>query len=500
MRHIWKKGTKILAGVFVLTAVLCPPALAAEGWQKDGDAWCFVDGHGDRLRGQWKKADGEWYYFDSEGKMARSAWIDGESYVGEGGRRLASVWIAEPSPEVPDAEWYYIKENGKKAVEEDGWQKINGSFYLFDSDGIMKTGWQQWKDAVYYLRPDGRRVSGWKYLTLNLTDHEQFIHEDTGSDEEGWFWFSPGGVCCRSKEEKTINGKRYCFDQNGRMMSGWVLDGSWENYGAGGLGADISQYTYYGSGEDGGRVSGWIREEQPEGVGSDGDFYDYYLKNGKAYSVFDSDGNLRTRNLLYIEARADHQTGEGFAYQAVIGGKQYLFNHRGEVLFGLHPVFNQDGDLIGSCMADEKYGVLEKGRVKVKESSETKVDYYFDSSRIGVTGIKDDRAYYLGRIQAAEEDYRLISLPDHIGSNVGVDYRAYIVDEHGRIQVQTRKIYGTENAGEVILFPAPGGTGLSLYPYKGSREASDYDSADALIPNMSDCPDYMDALIEPDFE
>lgn len=500
MRHIWKKGTKILAGVLVLTAVLCPPALAAEGWQKDGDTWHYVDEYGDLLKGQWKKKDGEWYYFDDTGRMERSAWIDGESYVGEGGRRVFSVWIADPAPDVPDADWYYIKKNGKKAVEEDGWQKIDGKYYLFDSDGKMKTGWQQWKDEVYYLRPDGRRVSGWKYLTLNFTDEEQYMHEDTNSEEEGWFWFSTGGVCCRSTEGKSIGGKKYCFDQNGRMMSGWVADGEWKNQSASGSNAKISRYLYYGSSEDGGRVSGWIREEQPEGVGSDGDFHDYYLKNGKAYSVFDPDGNLRTQDLLRIEARVNDQTGEGFAYQAAIDGKQYLFNHRGEVLFGLKPVFNRAGELVGSCMADEKYGDLEKGRVKVTESSETKVDYYFGTDRIGVTGIREGRAYYLGRIQKAEEDYRLISLPVNIGDTGAAEYKAWIVDERGVTQDRTGKPYKTENAGEVILFPAPGGKGLSLYPYEGSRTASDYDPSDAMISNMSDCPDYMDALTEPDFE
>lgn len=502
MRQIWKKGTKVLATMLILTAILCPPSLASGGWQKDGDTWFYADKRGDRLKEQWKKAGGEWYYLDGEGNMAQSVWIDDESYVGEDGRRLQSVWISELSTDSPGDDWYYIRGNGKKAVEQDGWQKIDGSYYLFDSDGRMKTGWQQWEDSVYYLGQDGRRVTGWRYLTLNLTDEKQFMHDDTESEEDGWFWFSSRGACLRGINGKTIDGKKYCFDQNGRMMSGWVLDDYWVTRTASGSDAVIYQYTYYGNGADGSLVNGWIREEPPEGVGSDGDFHDYYLKNGKPCSVFkpDGGGDLRTDRLLCIEARTDDQSGEGYAYQATIKNKQYLFNHRGEALFGLYPVFDQEGALIGSCLPDKKSGELKKGRVKETDSAGVKVEYYFDSSRVGVTGIKEGRVYYLGRLQAAEADYRLLSLPDDIRNNGTTGYTACLVDERGLLQDKTGKVYETENAGKVIMFPVPGGTGRSLYRYQDSKKASDYNSEDALILNMSDCPDYMDALTEPEFE
>lgn len=499
MKHTYRNLTAVLTGAFVLTAAFSLPALASEGWQEDGGTWTYVDSNGEMPSGQWKKIKNVWYYFDDNGRMAQSAWVE-DSYAGEDGARQASVWIKETSEDGPEDGWYYLKKDGKKAVEDDGWQKIGDGSYLFDADGKMKTGWQQWKDSVYYLDADGRRVTGWRYLKLNFTEEDQFMHEDTGSEEEGWFWFSSTGVCCREKSGKTINGKKYCFDKNGRMMSGWVLDGAWETDTGSGSDAKISSYTYYGTSENGARVNGWIRGESPEGEEGELGFFDYYLKSGRPVSVFDSDGNLRDRSLLRIEANPDDTTGEGYAYTALIAGKRYLFNHKGELLYGLKPVFGEGAVLTGSCMADPETGELKQGRVKVTESSGDKAEYYFESSRTGLTGKRDNRVYYLGRIQAAQDEYRLISLPNNILDPEHAGYSAYLVDKNGKIQDKTGKQYRTENAGDVILFSNPSGSGLSLYQWKDSKDAAAYNSSDILIRDMSDCSDYMESLIEPDWK
>lgn len=496
MKHIYRNLTAVLAGACVLSAAFCLPALAAEGWQQEAGMWTYVDSKGEQPTGQWKKIDNRWYYFEDDGRMAQDAWID-DSYVGEDGVRQESVWIKEASPDGPAEKWYYLKKDGRKAVEDDGWQKIGDSSYLFDADGRMKTGWQQWKEDVYYLGTDGRRVTGWRYLKLNFTEEDQFMHEDCGSEEEGWFWFSSSGVCCRGKNIKDINGQKYCFDQNGRMMSGWVLDGAWEMMTGTASNAKISSYTYYGDSENGARVNGWIRGESPEGEEGEQSFYEYYLKSGRVCSVFNPDGTLRNRGLRRIEATPDDTTGEGYAYAVLIEGKRYLFNHRGELLYGLKPVFGEGAVLIGSCMADPDSGEMKTGRGRVVESSGDAVEYCFDSSGNGVTGKKGGRIYYLGRIQAAEEKYRLISLPDDMNSSDNSGYTTYLVDKQGKVQEKTGRMYQTENAGDVILFSNPKGSGLSLYQWRNSRNKSDYGSADLLAEDMKDCSEYMESLTEP---
>ena len=50
-----------------------------------------------------------------------------------------------------DLVWYYFSNSGKAVT--DGWSKIDGKYYFFDSEGIMQTGWVD--DDTYYLGEDG---------------------------------------------------------------------------------------------------------------------------------------------------------------------------------------------------------------------------------------------------------------------------------------------------------------------------------------------------------
>lgn len=41
-----------------------------------------------------------------------------------------------------------------------GWQKIDGKWYYFDSEGIMQTGWIKDKDKDYFLYSNGEMLQG----------------------------------------------------------------------------------------------------------------------------------------------------------------------------------------------------------------------------------------------------------------------------------------------------------------------------------------------------
>ena len=105
--------------------------------------------------------------------------------------------------------WFYFDSSGKMVT---GWQQLkwNGktNWYYFNNDGAMQTGWQQLKrnnsTNWYYFDNEGAMVTGWQKLSW--------------SGGTNWFYFSSNGVMYQSSCA-TIDGKNYCFDNNGVCLS-----------------------------------------------------------------------------------------------------------------------------------------------------------------------------------------------------------------------------------------------------------------------------------------
>ena len=105
--------------------------------------------------------------------------------------------------------WTYI-ESGKTVKK---WQKLKWSggedWFYFNEDGLMLIGWQEleWtggKNWFYFDKNNGNMLTGWQEL------------EWTGG--KNWFYFYPeNGTmvqdCCIE-----IDGKQYCFDENGCLI------------------------------------------------------------------------------------------------------------------------------------------------------------------------------------------------------------------------------------------------------------------------------------------
>ena len=60
----------------------------------------------------------------------------------EGGPR----WVMNPT-----GTWKYLKADGSWA--KNGWEQIDGKWYYFGSDNLMKTGWQTINGVQYYFNP-----------------------------------------------------------------------------------------------------------------------------------------------------------------------------------------------------------------------------------------------------------------------------------------------------------------------------------------------------------
>ena len=102
-------------------------------WKTNGFGWWYEAESGWYPVATWQKIDGKWYYFDAEGYMASNEWIGGYWLSGNG------AWEYEyiGSWKTNGTNWWYEDTSGWYPVSQ--WQKIDGKWYYFGSDGIMAT-------------------------------------------------------------------------------------------------------------------------------------------------------------------------------------------------------------------------------------------------------------------------------------------------------------------------------------------------------------------------
>lgn len=198
--------------------------------------------------------------------------------------------------------WQYLNARGEAVT--DAWKQSGEYSFYLDSDGYLaKNKMIQVNDDYYYLNQDGAMVkNAWEYLT-----------DDDG--EARWFYFGSDGKAYRSKSStvgtlKTINGKKYAFDEDGRMLYGWIekdnLDVSDDSD------SDIWKTAtyYFGDEQDGAATIGWrqiaVDDDDNEDNSFDGTYWFYFDQNGKkvtnakkkiggvTYSFNTSDGHMLT--------------------------------------------------------------------------------------------------------------------------------------------------------------------------------------------------------------
>ncbi len=107
--------------------------------------------------------------------------------------------------------WEYYNESGRR--ETNVWRKgADGLWRYIDGRGYMATN--TWVDDTYYVDGNGVMASG-KWLKLESSSG---FH-----DGEVWYYFNTDG---KRVEEiwKKINGKWYYFDDEGVMLTGWLLN------------------------------------------------------------------------------------------------------------------------------------------------------------------------------------------------------------------------------------------------------------------------------------
>ena len=188
----------------------------------------------------------------------------------------ATGWVQE------NGEWFWYDRDGSRV--EDEWKKSGNDWYWLDSEenGAMALDKLIEDDGdTYYVNSTGVMVrNAW----VSIVNEDQDDDEDPA--EYNWYYFQSNGKAYKSGDSdktrfRTINGKRYAFDEDGKMLYGWV-NKSGERQSEDEGWADESTVYYLGDWNDGSMKTGWqkitVYDEEKE---DDMDYWFNFKSNGE---------------------------------------------------------------------------------------------------------------------------------------------------------------------------------------------------------------------------
>ncbi|WP_418497150.1 argininosuccinate lyase, partial [Enterocloster sp.] len=387
----------------------------------------------------------------------------------------SNQWVAIENEDAgeddePEHYWYYFQANGKALTNGDNdkvsLKTINGKKYAFDDEGKMLYGWVDedsaervddtdsdgFKEGVYYFggEDDGAMTTGWLQLDITYDEATNDDYKYTAAafnddeDQTRWFYFKSNGKKIFAEDgdrtkDKTINGKKYAFDQYGAMVAEWSLDeddlGTNPNAFTSNVASSAevitgkafdSKYTeswkYFNSVEDGARVSkGWFKVVPAEYLNEDKynddeDFWYYADGSGNLYAgefktikgkkyAFRDDGRM-LNGLKFIKEDEANQSLSVYADDH----DTYNFDNEDDFLDHAAEFYEPNGY---KCFyfGDEDDGAMRTNKTNVEIDGENH-NFYFEKSGghkgAGVTGEEDDKLYQSGMLLKADSDDKYI--------------------------------------------------------------------------------------------
>ncbi len=475
-----RKQTKLVA-VLSTAALLAIGAsmtsFAATGWAEEDGTWVYYNKNGEKVNESWKKSGDNWYWLDDNGEMAVDMLIEDDDnyyYVDSTGAMVTNQWVAIENEDAgeedePDHYWYYFQANGKAYKRSDSVSSdainakvINGKKYAFDTDGKMLYGWVKdgerqtdddaWKDAEYYFgdEDDGAMSIGWRLISITDDDAESAEPGDEywDEDQDRYFWFKSSGKKQTSKDNKTINGKKYGFDEYGRMIASWYAADVTKTTEVSttalattaqiqGIASYSEGFMYFSDAESGARYTkGWFKVVPGyylhESKYNDGDEYWYFADgNGNLYAnviktikgkkyAFDNYGRMIS-GLVFLEMAStdtsseiamkyaddagDYKnysdgaaTGNTGAYDTEDNFDEFVVDHQKDIAEGWIRCYYFGG-------ADD--GAMKTGKQNVTIDGDTFTFKFKTGSNLkgaGINGFDDDKLYTAGKQVKADKD------------------------------------------------------------------------------------------------
>ena len=238
--------------------------------------------------------------------------------------------------------WSYVEREGfyvTETIKASG----NDKYYL-DEFGIMVRDYllENYNDAIYYFDDTGKMVTN----TWVAVEPSQVYNPMDNPPTIYLYYFGANGKAYKSRQgvkRYTIDGKKYLFNENGQMLSGWINEEGerWDEYQS--EDDPFDGFCYYAGDEtDGVLREGWTSYE-------DGSVQDKYYMKLTLWFYFKSTDNKK------IQAENENELKT-----KVINGRTYAFDDKGVMAVGwdsdLLDVNNED-----SSIRSKKYYVEEEG-------------------------------------------------------------------------------------------------------------------------------------------
>ena len=232
--------------------------------------------------------------------------------IGASMTSFAAGWTQE------DNTWVYLDRDGDRVY--DTWKKSGSNYYYLNDDGEMATNAViDFDGEKYYVDASGAKVTN-KWISVDNEDDETIGDNDDISVI--WYYFGSTGKAYKDAV-KTINGKKYIFDDNGYMLSGW------QTYG------DDEDLYYLGTENEGWAYTGWqyLEPEESEEAYDDEEWFYFKPSNGKAYKdarkyidgkyyTFDESGVMQDKWVHGTPGAPDIGTAADARYKADNGAQQ----------------------------------------------------------------------------------------------------------------------------------------------------------------------------------
>ncbi|MBR3630647.1 MAG: C39 family peptidase [Oscillospiraceae bacterium] len=323
------------------------------GWVSYFDEMYYVDPELGKVTGFYE-IDGARYAFSEDGSLLRGEFeLDDVFYYSdpETGVLGGNVYVAENNR--------LVKTDEAGAVAA-GWVDPGDGrrFYIHPESYEPVYGLTVIDGEVYYITPEDGAVRG----TVELNGIPCHFDEETCARTSGWFEYD-GARCYFDPELQStlcgsfadIDGKRYYFDENGRMVTGLVqVNDALYCFGADGVmqtgTVELDGVTRQ-FGEDGAALEGWVDGTAGRQYYSGGVMATGWTEIDGALSCFDANGVLCTGlteledGRYYLDENGRRMTG-----WIEIDGTKYYFRESGIMavsvnlrIDGVRYVFDENG-------------------------------------------------------------------------------------------------------------------------------------------------------------
>lgn len=219
------------------TAGTCMISFGASGWQNEDGIWRYANSDGGYASEEWKKSGNDWFWLDADGEMLKNSLVE------------------------DDDNYYYVNEAG--AMVRNEWHELENTD---DDDDAADTCW-------YYFGPNGK---AYKAGSSGKTTFKTIARSGGGSS-------------------------KYAFDEEGRMLYGWVDE---ESGRVTGEDAWKTGVYYLGTNGDGAlRANRWelleVEDDENEDDDFEGSYWFWFNTNGK--KVQDTTKTINSRKYRFGE-------------------------------------------------------------------------------------------------------------------------------------------------------------------------------------------------------